>query len=217
MQVSAPPKLLENLAFLFPAFHVVLILSVALQFLLTKSLILIPVLAFIVYLLPIILWRLTNRFYPLTEGNFYIGRKESGTHSWLLAYKLQSLFISFSFFERLLIIVPGAYSAWLRLWGSQVGRKVTWTPRVDIIDRTSLVIKDFSFFGDKVYMSAHLIIRRKNRLLLIHRKIRVGEKCLIGFSCELGPGTNVKDNEMLAAGSRTYMNRITGGADELIG
>lgn len=212
-----PPKILESLAFFFPGLHLLLIAAVTLQFLLTKNLLLLPVLLFCIYLLPLLTWRLLNWRYPLTEGRFFIGRKEKGTHPWLLAYKIQSLFITFSFFERVLILIPGAYSAWLRLWGSRIGRKVTWTPRVDIIDRTSLNISDFAFFGDRVYMSTHLIVRQKDRLMLIHKKISVGEKCLIGFSCQLGPGTVIKDGEMLPSGSRTFMNRSERVADELLG
>ncbi|MBY0554702.1 acyl transferase [bacterium] len=168
-----------------------------------------------IYILPVLIWRIFSFFYPLSEKNAYIGKQEKETHSWFISYKLQSLFISFPFFERILILIPGAFSTWLRLWGSQIGHKITWTPRVDIVDRASLEIKDYAIFGDKVYLSAHIIIRKNNRLMLLHKKIKVGEKCLIGYASELGPGANVPDNEMLPALSRAYMNRIIrGGANE---
>lgn len=208
---TTPPKFFETLAYFFPTFHIFLVLVSVISLILTRSLWVLPIQVFCIYILPVVLWRLFQWRYPLTEGQSYIGRNEMGAHPWLIAYQLQSLFISFSMFERILILIPGAFSAWLRLWGSSIGKKVTWTPRVDIIDRTSLEIKNFSFFGDKVYISAHIIMRKNNRLLLLHKKIKIGEKCLIGFASQLGPGANIADNEMLPASSRAYMNKIVRG------
>src|SRR6266851_3058498 len=59
--------------------------------------------------------------------------------------------------ELFLQLTPGAFSLWLRLWGSRIGRRVHWTPRVEIADRSMLAVGDDVVFGHKVECYAHAI------------------------------------------------------------
>ena len=61
-------------------------------------------------------------------------------------HQLQVLYSAFP----ALRLVPGLYSAWLRLWGSRVGRAVYWTPQVKITDRGLLKVGDGVVFGHRV-------------------------------------------------------------------
>lgn len=206
-----PPKVLEKIFFIFPALHLTLILISIFILITDINVFNFGFVLFVTYLLAPLLFRLLNYFYPLTEGTDFIGLNEKTGNMWIIAYHLQSTYLSFPSIERILIALPGLFSMWLRLWGSRIGKNVVWTPRVDIVDRTSLDIGDFVFVGDKTYISAHLIQRKDQRLQLLHKKVKIGNKVLIGFSTEFGPGARINENEMLPALSKAFMGRIIRG------
>lgn len=208
------PKYLEKISAFFPPVHLILISVSGVLFI--KSLTVLTLLLFVfnIYLLPVGLWVIIRSLYPLNEGPSYIGIKEPYGSMWKLSYHLQYVFISFSAFERILIIIPGAFSFWLRLWGSKIGQKILWTPRIEILDRSLLDIGDFTVFGDKVYLSSHIVKRKNDRWLLFVKKITIGQRVLIGYRSELGPGSEVKNFEMLQAKSQLFLNTIIRGQDE---
>ncbi len=100
------------------------------------------------------------------------------------------------------------------MWGSTVGKRVTWTPEMTIYDRPFLKIGDRVIMGSKVSLSAHIVSPRGKALTLILGKILikknafigahfaispnviVGEGALILFGKTLHPGTIVKDGEI---------------------
>lgn len=95
-------------------------------------------------------------------------------------------------FEAFLRLVPGLYSAWLRLWGSKVGKRVYWTPLVEIIDRHMLRIGDDVIFGHRVVCSSHVVSRKENgEFVLLLRYIRIGSGSFIGALSRLGPGVKI--------------------------
>jgi acetyltransferase-like isoleucine patch superfamily enzyme len=202
------PKWFEKVAVLFPLGQAILIF-LFLLFTFKQSMVLgIFGLTLAIYVLPLALWKVFSHSYRLEEGVYYIGKKEQGASSWFVAHYLQYLFISFPIFERILILIPGAFSFWLRAWGSQIGKAVIWNPGIQIVDRTHLDIGDHALFGDRVYLSTHIIKRKKGRIQLLVKKISIGKKTLIGYQCNLGPGSVVPDDFVLPSLSQGLLGRI---------
>lgn len=151
----------------------------------------------VLYLLPPLLHRLHDRFAPLEPGVFDV----VGEHylPWWGSHQLQLLFIAFPAFETVLRLVPGAYSAWLRLWGARVGRGVYWTPGVRIYDRSLLEVGDGVVFGEGTGLTAHGITHSRGRLRLILLPIRIGDGALLGARCGLSPGAEVEAGAVVPA------------------
>ncbi len=147
------------------------------------------------YLLPVLCFRLHNLAWPLTEGR---SRLDVPTYSpWWGSHQLQIMYSAFPFLEAALRLIPGAYSAWLRLWGSHIGRRVYWTPRVEIVDRSLLEVGDDVVFGHLVACSAHIIQRRENSTALYVRRIRIGNRVLLGAGSRIGPGVRIEEGVTL--------------------
>lgn len=207
------PKRLEKLAMHFPIVHLLGIAAALTAFIILPGLASGVLLVLTIYFFPVLLWRLARIFFPIRIGVSFLGVKEKEGCSWILAHRLQYVFITFPVFERILIIIPGAYSAWLRLWGSKIGKSVVWTPRIDVVDRTHLEIGDYCFIGDKTYLSSHFIKRKDQRLALLFKPVVIEERSLIGYSCVLGPGTLISKKTSLPAMSRAMLGRIAEGAE----
>lgn len=203
--VRRPPKRLERLFALFPALfawsHFVWI---GLGMTLRNPIWLVGGVLYL-YLFPPLLWRAIRLRYPLEEGASFVGTREAGS-SWIVAHRLQLFFIAFPIFERFLILVPGLFSAWLRLWGSRIGRRVYWTPGVEIVDRTHVEVGDGCFFGNRTYLSPHVVMRRRDRYLLYFKRIRFGTRCFVAFESRFGPGAEVADGVALSVGTNLYLN-----------
>ena len=61
-----------------------------------------------------------------------------GSNDYLIWWFLlcqQTLFSRLSFLEECIRMIPGLYSLWLRLWGSQIGSLTYWAPGTRILDR----------------------------------------------------------------------------------
>ncbi len=168
-------------------------------------------LVFSVYFLSPLLWFfLRSVFGPSPEGAFRIGKKAPEGSLWLLYYQLQSVYTSFSAFERVLRLVPGFYSAWLRLWGSSVGKKVNWTAECQIVDRGHLEIGDRAFFGNRCYLSAHALKKTKDRYFLYVKGIKVGADVMISYAAQVGPGVDIGARAHVAAGAHLFPNTKVG-------
>ncbi len=161
---------------------------------------------FSIYLLPLLVWRLT--FLKVPEGQQKIGPQQQEGSTWLISHYLQYNFIAFPFLERVLIVIPGAFSVWLRLWGSRVGKKVIWTPNSVIYDRSLLEIEDYAFIGDFSLVGAHILKRKDNEITSVVKKIKIGEKSIVGANSNLGPGTELPDHTFLPSGSRAMLGKI---------
>jgi len=149
-------------------------------------------LAFAVYGFPLGAFRLLNLLFPVREGFSQIDEKRYSP--WWGGHQIQAIYIAIPQLEAVLRLIPGAFSLWLRMWGSRVGASVYWTPRVDIVDRNLLDIGDRVVFGDKVECFGHIIKPKHGRLLLYVKRIHIGHGVFIGAGSRIGPGVRIADD-----------------------
>jgi len=150
-----------------------------------------------VYLLPVACFRLHQLAWPLVEGRTQLDAP--GYIPWWGAHQFQLMYTAFPALEAALRLIPGMYSAWLRLWGSRIGRGVHWTPRVEISDRSLLEVGDGVIFGHRSACYAHLVQRRRGGLVLYLRRIRIGQGVQLGAGSRLGPGASIAAGVVLPA------------------
>lgn len=208
--LTLPPKAqnaIQRWLSFFPPLQLALLVWAVVRMIGEPSLLNAGWIAFFIYGLPLATFRLILVFAPLREGYSYINGV-SGFSTWMAAMKIQTFFNAFPAFERALILIPGAYSLWLRLWGSRIGRFVFWTPGVEIVDRTNLDIGSMVVFGNKSYLSPHVVRVKNNRILLYLKTIKIGDRAFIGFASRLGPGVVVGPGEVVPAGSDLYPNQV---------
>ncbi|MGA9772634.1 MAG: acyl transferase [Blastocatellia bacterium] len=163
------------------------------------------ILVLIVYLLPPLTLRLHEIFFPLGEGLSKLS--EPKYSHWWGAHQIQLIYIALPQLEALLRLVPGLYSAWLRLWGSRIGRKVYWTPNVEITDRSLLEIGDGVVFGHHCKLLGHAIKPRGGAVLLYLRRIHIGRDVFIGAGSRIGPGAVINDGSYLPVLTDVYVNQ----------
>ncbi len=151
----------------------------------------------VVYLVPPLLHRLHDRIAPLRPGWWPV----VGDHyvPWWGSHQIQLVFVALPWLEAALRLVPGLYSAWLRLWGARIGRAVYWTPRIQLMDRSLLQIGDGAVFGHEAAASAHVISLRKGRLMLFVSPVVVGAGAMIGARAVLSPGARVPEGVQVPA------------------
>lgn len=190
-------KWFENLFLFYPLF-----LTVVVTYCLYVHCFISAILIF--YFLPPLTWRILNKFFPLKEGASFVGRVDP-LSPWVICHQIQLIYIIVPFAEKLLMIVPGLYSLWLRLWGSKIGKKVYWTPGVEIVDRTHVEIGDYVFLGNKTYLSPHVVRRKSNKYLLYFKKVKIGSRSFIGAWSILGPGAQVEEGTYLPAGTHVHL------------
>jgi hypothetical protein len=160
----------------------------------------------LIYLAPVLAFRVHQAIWPMVIGDSDIG---AGVYvPWWGAHQLQVIYIAVPQLEALLRVVPGLYSAWLRLWGARVGRRVYWTPLVDIGDRSLLEIGDGAIFGHRATLYAHIITPQKKTgtLILQVKPIVIEAGAFVGAGTALGPGVIVRAGKMVKAGTNVYPN-----------
>jgi acetyltransferase-like isoleucine patch superfamily enzyme len=211
--LRTPPKPLEQIAALFPAIHMTLVLWALVRVVGSPDALSLAGLVGAIYAFPLAGWRIFSLFFPLANGVSYVGRLEKGGNGWLIANRLQMFFIAFPVFERALMLVPEAFSFWLRLWGSKVGHGVFWSPGVQVFDRAALDIGDFVIFGNDVTLSGHIVKRRRNRILVYYKPVTIGHRSLVGYASHIAPGVNVGARAQIEAGTRVYPNERVEGID----
>ncbi len=154
---------------------------------------------FYLYGVPVCAYRLHHWMWPVEEGVFTLDRADHYV-PWWGGHNCQLIYDAVPQMEALLRVVPGLYSCWLRAWGAKIGRGVYWTPAVEITDRAMLVIGDGAVIGHRVGFYAHLVTRKADgELKLLVKRIRVGERALIGAGSRFGPGAVVEDGALLPA------------------
>ncbi|MCS5710316.1 hypothetical protein [Candidatus Berkiella aquae] len=205
--------ILKKAMTLFGFLHIVTIVFSGWQFILSPSMIWFAGLLFSIYFLPIIVFRLQDIFVPLQEGKFDFD--EHPYCPWWGAHQIQQLYAAVPFLEGLLRIIPGAYSFWLRLWGSKIGKQVYWTPRIEIVDRSLLEIGDYVIFGHRAACSSHIISQKNNKLRLQIGKVRLGKRVLVGAGVRLGPGTIIADNISIPVCSTLLIDQHIESQDQL--
>lgn len=207
------PKLIEKLSAGIPLLQIILVAACGFVMIFMKNPYAVFGFVFVIYLFPLILWRLCALKFPIKEGTSYIGRREAAGSPWFIAYQCQFILNTFPAFEKIMMCIPGLYSFWLRLWGSQIGRNVLWTPSIMVVDRTHLQIDDFAFIGSLVFISSHTIRRKNGRLLLFFKKVHIGSKSILGYGTIVGPGAVIPELLEVRAMSYCFQRRIQGGAE----
>lgn len=194
------PKIIETLSKFYTLFFIA-------EVLLTISFVH-PVLGvLLLYLQSPLLWRVVKMVWGQPEGISYLGTKTKEGNAWFVAFHLQQLFNTFHFFEQVLIIVPGAYSAWLRLWGSDIGSKINWTPECRVVDRTHLKIGNRVLIGNHSYIAAHAIKKRGDKYLLYVKGVEIGDDVVLSYRVTLAPGAKVSSGSFIEAGKAVYPNQ----------
>lgn len=195
-----------RIASLFPLLHILLLLGGLAGLIVYPGLSALLGLLFIAYLLPPLLFRLYSFRHPARPGKWILNRRVRC--DWWIAHQLQLGYAVLPLLESLLRLVPGAYSAWLRLWGSRVGRNIYWTPRVEIIDRHMLILGDNIVFGHRVVCCSHIINRKKNGdLVLIQQAIEIGNDSLIGAGAHIGPGVQIPEKTKVPHHAEYYFSK----------
>ncbi|MGD1949226.1 MAG: acyltransferase [Leptolyngbyaceae cyanobacterium] len=159
---------------------------------------------FFLYGFPVLVYRLHSYAYPLQNGISYLRGNEYSP--WWGSHQLQVIYIAFPVLETVLRLVPGVFSVWLRLWGAQIGKRVYWTPVLEIADRGLLTIGNGVVFGHRVGMYSHIVKPRRENLMLYLKPITIGDNSFIGAGSSIGPGATIKANSYLEAGSEIYPN-----------
>ena len=144
------------------------------------------------YLIPPIFARVILKVTPLERGR--IRPYSKAFFAWWALLNLQVLFCRFPALEETLRLIPGLYSAWLRLWGSKVGKLVYWSAGTRILDRSFLSIGHGVIFGAGVRLNAHVLDRDPD-LTLILDDIRIGDEAIVGGYSLLTAGTTVDPGE----------------------
>ncbi len=162
----------------------------------------------VLYALPLAIYRLHQRWFPLEEGDSLLVNR--GYSPWFGSHQLQLIYVALPLLETLLRLVPGLFSLWLRAWGSRVGSKVYWTPHVEVLDRGLLDIGCGVIFGHRSGLSSHVIRPTQDNLLLFVQRIRIGDGAFIGAGCFLGPGAVIEPGVMVRAGSHVMPRQKVG-------
>ncbi len=193
---------------LYPALVVALASACGLRLCLARDGWALPCGLAVLYLLPPLTFRLHQRLWPLEEGTRrLLGR---GYEPWWGAHQIQTLYLAVPTLEAMLRLMPGLYSAWLRLWGSKIGQRVIWTPRVEIIDRSLLEVGHDVVVGHCAVVSGHLIKPTRNNLLLYVERVRIGDHAFLGAGSVLAPGVSVESGGRVEAGERVYPAQVVG-------
>ena len=174
----------------FPALHFLSILLAVWAFVLVPSFLRLCFIPAAIYLLPVAVYRLHNALFALHEGISDLAKPQYSP--WWGGHQCQILFIMFPSLEMIFTLVPGLFSLWLRLWGSQIGKGVYWTPRLEILDRGLLEIGDHVVVGFYVVFASHMIKPgRQGEMSLYVKRIVIGSQSLLGAGTHIGPGIEV--------------------------
>jgi hypothetical protein len=116
---------------------------------------------------------------------------------WWFAAQCQALFLRLPFLEEILRLIPGCYSAWLRLWGADIGSLVYWSPGVTILDRSLVRIGSRVVFGIGVRLNPHVLAPdERGEVALYVAPISIGKDVLVGGYSLLLPGSAIADGEV---------------------
>ena len=146
-----------------------------------------------VLLVPAMVVRLTLMLRPLPAGD--VGIASDAFLVWWFTSQWQVIYNRLPWVEEVIRLVPGLYSAWLRLWGARVGRLVYWTPGLRVLDRPLVEVGDHVVFGASVRIHPHVIRPDESgRQILQLGTVRIGNDALVGglslllAGCWIAPG-----------------------------
>lgn len=199
-------SLFGKLISLFPAAVIASTLGSLLWLILARSPWALLTLFGALYVVPPLLFRVHQLVFPLKQGGSRLVGK--GYSPWYGGHQIQLVYLAFPFLETVLRMIPGAFSLWLRLWGSKVGRSVYWTPMVEISDRSLLEIGDRVVFGHRAGAYGHVIKPRRKNLLLYVKRIQIGSDSFVGAGSVLAPGVTIHEGAFVAAGAHVHPNEV---------
>jgi hypothetical protein len=149
----------------------------------------------VLFLLPPLVVRTIVALRPLPSGRVEL--TSPPFLRWWATAQWQILFARWPWLEEGLRLVPGLYSAWLRLWGARVGSFVYWSPGVVVLDRSLVQIGSRVAFGAGVRLASHVIAPGDDgRGLLVVAPIAIGSDALVGAYSTLLPGCEITDGEV---------------------
>jgi hypothetical protein len=184
--------LIGKLATVFPLMHFCMIAAAFVLVVNHPNILSVLIFLAAIYLLGPLSFRLYSLLFPPRSGRWSLSAPER--NDWWVAHQMQMIYAAVPVFEALLRLVPGMYSAWLRLWGSKVGKRVYWTPLVEIVDRHMLRVGDDVIFGHRVVCASHVIVKKQNGdFFLILRTTRIGSGTFVGAFARIGPGVKIPD------------------------
>ena len=193
----------------FPLAHVLLIGFSIIKLMAVPSFPHLDALIGAIYIFPVAAFRLHQLWFPIKEGVVDLRLRQY--NPWWGSHCIQMVLYAFPVFEKALLLIPGAYSAWLRLWGANIGRRVHFTPYFLAADRSLVEIGDDVIFGHDIIMSSHVITPKQDQLLLMVSKIRIGKQVFVGAKSRFSPGVTVADSSFIQYGSILYPNsRVEG-------
>lgn len=150
------------------------------------------------YLMPPLLCRVLLLILPIRRQVIPIGSREFFV--WWFTLNLQMVFSRLPFLEELLRLVPGLYSAWLRLWGARIGKLTYWAAGVRILDRPFLAIGDLVTFGAGVRLNPHVILPDETgQQVLMLAPVTIAERVNIGAYSLLVAGTVIGSDQATRA------------------
>ncbi|MGL5080370.1 MAG: acyl transferase [Microcoleaceae cyanobacterium] len=190
---------------LFPALIILISAALFLWLLYAPRVLVFIALIFLIYGFPLLVYRVHHYFYPVKSGISYL--QDCGYSPWWGSHQIQAIYIAFPIFETVLRLIPGAFSCWLRLWGSQIGKDVCWTSQLEIADRGLLEIGDRVVFGHGVGLYSHIIKPKKQNLMLYIKPIKIGSDTFLGAWNHIGPGVKIESSSYLPVATHLYPNR----------
>jgi len=147
------------------------------------------------YFFPLISFHIMSLFKPIKEGVYDLAKREF--NPWWASHQIQYIYFAFPVLENILKIIPGAFSLWLNLWGSKIGKNVYWTPNISVNDRSLLKIGDNTTFGHRLEFLGHVVTPKGDRCILYVKKINIGSDVFIGAGSRFGPGVIIEDGAIL--------------------
>jgi hypothetical protein len=156
------------------------------------------------YLFPLAAYRIHQYLFPLREGVEVVSERRYCR--WWGSYQIQVIYYVLPQLEWVLRQIPGAYSAWLRLWGSRIGRGVYWSPNVEVLDRGLVEVGDHVVFGHKAKLISHVACPKRGRMIVYVKRIRIGSRSFVGAFSGLGPGAQIGDEVFLPIMSKVLVN-----------
>jgi hypothetical protein len=154
-------------------------------------------LVFVIYLLPPMILRIVYRWAPLKPGVLSISGRTFCP--WLASHHIQAFYDALPYLESLLRVIPGFYSAWLRMWGSRIGYGVEWPVRIDVLDRDLMEIGNRVVLAREIELSAHARQKTETGLRVLVRPVRIGAFAFIGAGVRMGPGAFVPGDAAVPA------------------
>lgn len=197
--------ILGHMITFFPVIHLIAIMGTLIAWVNTPSIFSFTILIFAIYAFPIIVYRIHNIFFPLRECTSNLSLPIYSP--WWASHQFQAIFNGFPALEVVLKLIPGVYSAWIRLWGGQIGKNVYWTQRVEIIDRGLIEVGNHVIFGHKVIICSHVVHKKNGSLRLYVKKVRIGNNAFIGAGSKLGPGSEILADQIIPFETTLTINK----------